>query len=391
VERHIAHIDIPDFCATLEELRRPELKKRPLVLAEPGPRAITQGVNRLARTEGIREGMPLGQAQRFCRRLLVMPPDGRYYHHQHQHLIEVLGRFSPLVEGVTPGHYFVDLTGTRRLWGPCPDAASRMNRQLAAKERLEARIGLAANKLISQVAARCLPPGDLSCIFPGGETVFLAPLPVTALPGVGSKTSSRLLDFNIETIGQLAAISAGILAGVFGRMGSRLQQLAQGLDTTPVLPFRKIPQLSVVRTLGRDEIDRERLEALLFQQVEEAGWLLRRHNRYPGQLALEIRYADGVTVRHQHPLSPITAQVDQRLFRMARPAFDRLFRRRIAIRRLVLELSNFAMPARQLSLFPWEEATLVEDQKIQHAIDAIRHRFGRQAIVWGKTKGIADA
>jgi len=266
-----------------------------------------------------------------------------------------------------------------------------MNRQLAAKERLEARIGLAANKLISQVAARCLPPGDLSCIFPGGETVFLAPLPVTALPGVGSKTSSRLLDFNIETIGQLAAISAGILAGVFGRMGSRLQQLAQGLDTTPVLPFRKIPQLSVVRTLGRDEIDRERLEALLFQQVEEAGWLLRRHNRYPGQLALEIRYADGVTVRHQHPLSPITAQVDQRLFRMARPAFDRLFRRRIAIRRLVLELSNFAMPARQLSLFPWEEATLVEDQKIQHAIDAIRHRFGRQAIVWGKTKGIADA
>lgn len=391
MERHIAHIDIPDFCATLEELRRPELKKRPLVLAEPGPRAITQGVNRLARTEGIHEGMPLGQAQRFCRRLLVMPPDGRYYHHQHQHLIEVLGRFSPLVEGVTPGHYFVDLTGTRRLWGPCPDAASRMNRQLAAKERLEARIGLAANKLISQVAARCLPPGDLSCIFPGGETVFLAPLPVTALPGVGSKTSSRLLDFNIETIGQLAAISAGILAGVFGRMGSRLQQLAQGLDTTPVLPFRKIPQLSVVRTLGRDEIDRERLEALLFQQVEEAGWLLRRHNRYPGQLALEIRYADGVTVRHQHPLSPITAQVDQRLFRMARPAFDRLFRRRIAIRRLVLELSNFAMPARQLSLFPWEEATLVEDQKIQHAIDAIRHRFGRQAIVWGKTKGIADA
>ena len=391
MERHIAHIDIPDFCATLEELRRPELKKRPLVLAEPGPRAITQGVNRLARTEGIREGMPLGQAQRFCRRLLVMPPDGRYYHHQHQHLIEILGQFSPLVEGVTPGHYFVDLTGTRRLWGPCPDAASRMNRQLAAKERLEARIGLAANKLISQVAARCLPPGDLSCIFPGGETVFLAPLPVTALPGVGSKTSSRLLDFNIETIGQLAAISAGILAGVFGRMGSRLQQLAQGVDTTPVLPFRKIPQLCVVRTLGRDEIDRERLEALLFQQVEEAGWLLRRHNRYPGQLALEIRYADGVTVRHQHPLSPITAQLDQRLFRMARSAFDRLFRRRIAIRRLVLELSNFAMPARQLSLFPWEEATLVEDQKIQHAIDAIRHRFGRQAIVWGKTKRIADA
>ena len=128
MERNIAHIDIPDFCATLEELRQPELKKRPLVLAEPGPRAITQGVNKVARTEGIHEGMPLGQAQRLCRRLLVMPPDGRYYQHQHQHILEALGQFSPLVEGATPGHYFVDLTGTRRLWGPCPDAASRINR-----------------------------------------------------------------------------------------------------------------------------------------------------------------------------------------------------------------------------------------------------------------------
>ena len=150
-------------------------------------------------------------------------------------------------------------------------------------------------------------------------------------------------------------------------MSFRLLQLAQGLDATPVLPFRKVPRLCVAHTLERDEIDRERLEAILFQQVEDAGWMLRCHNRYPGQLVLEIRYADGVTVRNQHPLSPITSQVDQRLFRVARSAFDRLVQRRIAIRRLVLELSDFAMPFRQLSLFPWEEATFDDDQKIQRA------------------------
>ena len=202
---------------------------------------------------------------------------------------------------------------------------------------------------------------------------------------MGSKTSSRLFDFNIETIGQLAAIPAVTLGSVFGGMASRLLQLARGLDATPVLPFRKVPRLCVARTLERDEIDRERLEAILFRQVEEAGWRLRCHNRYPGQLALDVRYADGVTVRNQRPLSPITSQVDQRLFRVARSAFDRLVQRRIAVRRLVLELSDFAMPFRQLSLFPWEEATLDEDQKIQKALDAVRHRFGRQAISWGKT------
>jgi DNA polymerase IV len=388
MERKIAHIDIPDFCATLEERRKPELKKRPLVLAEPGPRAVTRGVNGTARTEGIREGMPLGQAQRLCRRLLVMPPDGRYYQHEHQHLLEALGQFSPLVEGALPGHYFVDLTGTKRLWGPSPDAASRMNRQLAAEKGLEARVGLASNKLISQIAAHCVIPGDLGCIFPGGETAFLAPLPVTTLPGVGSKTASRLVDFNIETIGQLAAIPAETLCSVFGGMGSRLLQIARGVDPTPVLPFRNLPRLSVVRTLERDEIDRGRLEAILFQQVEEVGWMLRCHNRYPGQLTLEIRYADGVTVRKQRPLSPITTEIDQRLFRVVRFVFDRLVRRRIAIRRMVFELSDFTMPFRQLSLFPWEEATLQDDHKIQKALDTIRHRFGRRTICWGKTVAV---
>ena len=144
MERNIAHIDIPDFCATLEELRQPELKKRPLVLAEPGPRAITQGVNKVARTEGIHEGMPLGQAQRSCRRLLVTPPDGRYYQPDINTSSRPSGQFSPLVEVATPGHYFVDLTGTRRLWGPCPDAASRINRCLVTEKGLETRVGLAS-------------------------------------------------------------------------------------------------------------------------------------------------------------------------------------------------------------------------------------------------------
>jgi len=116
-----------------------------------------------------------------------------------------------------------------------------MNRQLATEKGLEARVGLASNKLISQIAAHCVIPGDLSCIFPGGETAFLAPLPVTTLPGVGSKTASRLVDFNIEIIGQLTAIPAETLFSVFGRMGSRLLQIARGVDSTPVLPFRKLP------------------------------------------------------------------------------------------------------------------------------------------------------
>lgn len=383
--RHVAHLGIPNFYTTLEELRRPEWRKRPLVLAENGPRAVVQGVNTIAREEGIHEGMSLHHAHRLCRRILTQPPDPRFYKAQHHRILKNLDYFSPLVEGTLLGHYFVDLTGTQRLWGPGPDVACRMEQRLAERNGLHARIGLAANKLISQVASNCIPPGDLSCVFPGGESSFFASLPVTFLPGVGPKTTSRLNDFNIRRIGQLADLPLAALAEVFGRTGSRLLRLARGIDPTPVVPFQKVPRLSVTHSLDRDEIDRDRLEAVLFLQVEEAGWLLRLHNRYPAELALEIRYADGKTVRKQQQLPPVTTQVDYRLFQIILPFFRRLLQRRIAVRRMVLEFQGFSMPFRQMSLFPWEEAPLQQSSKLQKSLDDIRRRFGRQAISWGKT------
>jgi DNA polymerase-4 len=262
-----------------------------------------------------------------------------------------------------------------------------MERWLMSEIGLHARVGLAASKLVSQVASTCSYPGDLSCIFPGWETAFLAPLPVTFLPGVGPKTALHLADLNIRQIGQLAALPAGALASVFGKPGLRLLRVAQGIDPTPVVPFRQVPRINIVRQLDRDEIDRDRLESILFQQVEEAGWELRCHNRYPGKLALEIFYADGGTARMERALYPIIAQIDKMLFQAVRPVFRQVFQRRVAVRRMVLELSDFSMPYRQLALFPWEEARFAGGQRLQQALDAIRRRFGREAISWGRGVG----
>ena len=144
MERRITHLSIPDFYATLEELRRPELKKRPLALAEPRPRAVLQGINAVARSEGLRAGMPLTHARRSCRLLQVISPDYRFYREQHQEILSSLNHFSPLVEGTLLGHYFVDITGTRRLWGAATDTAYRMEKELAERQNLLARAGLPA-------------------------------------------------------------------------------------------------------------------------------------------------------------------------------------------------------------------------------------------------------
>jgi DNA polymerase-4 len=384
MDRHIAHLAIPDFYGALEEARHPELRGRPLALAEPGGRAVIQGVNAGARREGIHAGMPLAQARRSCRRLQVLAPDLRFYRRCSKHILEGLGRFSPLVEGTLWGHYFVDLTGTERLWGPSRDSACRLERELATREGMHACVGLAANKLVSQVAARCVPPGDLCDIFPGGEPAFLAPLPLTFLPGVGTVTVSRLVDLNIQRVGELAGIPRGLLVSVFGRAASRLLRLARGIDPAPVVPFRDAPRLSLVRDLDREEIRSAKLSAILWQLVEEAGWVLRRHQRYPGEFSLEMRYADGVTAHHREPLAPAIPPLDRPLFQAVGPALVRLTRRRVAVRRLVLEFSQFISPLRQMSLFPWEEVAVERESKLQQALDGMRRRFGRRAISWGR-------
>jgi DNA polymerase-4 len=383
VNRDVVHLGIPDFYTAIEELRRPELKRRPLVLAEAGERSVIQGVNSNARKEGIHEGMLLCRARRLCRRIHVMPSDFYHYRRKHLEIVGEFGLFSPLVEGSFPGSYFIDITGTRRLWGPGSDLACRMEKDLYEKMKLRARIGLASNKLVSHVASSCICPGDLGFIFPGNEESFLSPLPVDLLPGVGEVTTSRLAGFNILRIGQLASFSVEMLAAVFGRSAERLLKIAKGMDPVPVLPTQQVPRLSVTKILDRDEIELERLESVLFRQVEEGGWNLRRHNRCPGSFRLEIRYADGMSVDARKRIVPDSVQADRLLFQSVLPVFHRLLRRRVAVRRLALEFSDLMMPSVQLPLFTWESKRSTKERNLQKVLDAIRVKFGREIITWG--------
>jgi len=382
--RNIVHLRIPDFYTAIEELRQPELKRRPLVLAQEGERSVIQGVNSNARKEGIREGLPLCRARRLCRRIYVMPSDFYHYREKHWGIAREFGIFSPLVEGSHPGSYFIDITGTHRLWGPGSDLACRMEKNLHQKMGLRARIGLASNKLVSQVAADCISPGDLGFIFHGNEESFFSPLPVDLLPGVGEVTTSRLAGFNIMKIGQLASFPLDMLAAVFGRSAERLLKIAKGMDHSPVLPAQQVPRVSGMKILDRDEIDPGRLESVLFQQVEEAGWNLRRHNRCPGNFRLEILYADGISVDIRRRIFSGSFQSDRFLFRSILPAFYQLFQRRVAVRRLVLEFSDLVMPLTQLSLFTWEKNASSKERNLQKVLDAIRMKFGKGIIAWGK-------
>jgi DNA polymerase-4 len=145
-------------------------------------------------------------------------------------------------------------------------------------------------------------------------------------------------------------------------------------------------RLSLTKILDRDDIDLQRLESVLFEQVEEAGWNLRSHNRCPAHVRLEIRYADGIAVENRKRLYPESVQADRFLFRSILPVFYQLFNRRVAVRRIALEFSDLAMPFRQLALFPWDKQPSPEDRDLQRVLDLIRMKFGKEIISWGKRK-----
>ena len=385
--REILHLDIRDFCIALERQRQPELREWPVAIAPGQERTVVQAVSAEAREEGIRPGMVVARARRYCRRLTILPPNLLLYRQAQEKIVAALGRFSPLVEPAALGHFFVDATGTRRLWGRLLDSADRMRQLVAQDFRLDAAVGMASNKLVSRVASQVVKVRELCDVFPGLEASFLAPLAVNLLPGVGEVTTTRLLaELNLQTAGELAGVSPMLLGEIFGAAGQRLRSMALGEDSSPVITPKSTPILREEVQLPEDNNHRYRLMGYLYGLVEALGRHLRLQNRCPGELVLTATYADGVQARARKRLAVASCefQLDSVLFRAALHLFNRAIQRRLRLRRLALSVAYLQPPFGQLALFPWDDPVRGKEVKLLRAIDHIRDRYGNGAVYYGR-------
>jgi DNA polymerase-4 len=389
--RSIFHLDIRNFCIALERQRQPNLKRWPLVIAPGQGRTVIQAASTEARQEGIRPGLSAAQARRNCKRLTILPPDFSFYRQVQEQVMASLNTFSPLVEPIGWGHFFVDATGTRRLWGKSLDTADRMRRLVRQDFHLEAAVGMASNKLVSRVAANVVRVQELCDVFPGVEASFLAPLKVNLLPGIGEVTTTRLLtELNLRTVGELAIVPPILLGKIFGAAGQRLRRMALGEDSSPVLAPRTVLTLREDVQLPEDENRRSLLLGYLYGMTEALGRRLRSQNHCPGELALTITYADGVQAQAREQCSPAGCefQLDNVLYGMVLRLFGRTVQRRLRIRRLALSVTRLQPPIAQLALFPWDDSHNGKETKLLQALDHIRERYGNQSISYGKTIGI---
>jgi DNA polymerase-4 len=393
MNREILHIDIRNFCIALERQRRPDLREWPVVVAPGQGRTVVQAVSPEAREEGIHPGMIMSRARQYCRRLTVLPPDFSLYRQVQEKIVTALGRFSPLVEPASLGHFFVDVTGTRRLWGGLLDRADRMRRLVDTEFQLETAVGVASNKLVSRIASRVVKTRELCDVFPGLESSFLAPLAVNVIPGVGEVTTARLLgELNLQTAGELARVSPMLLSQIFGAAGQRLRSMALGEDSSPVVTPKSVPMLREEVQLPEDDNHRHRLLGYLYGLVEALGRRLRSQNRCPGELVLTATYADGVQARARERLAVAGCEfhLDSFLYQTALRLFTRAVRRRIRLRRLSLNVTHLQTPLGQLALFPWDDPGRHRETRLLKAVDEIRQRFGNGAVYYGRIAHSAE-
>lgn len=373
-ERAILHLDFDAFFASVEQLHNSGLSGKPLIIGGANARGVVAGCSYEARAFGVQAGMPVKAALRLCPGAIVLRGDIEAYSRQSKLITEVIAAEAPLFEKASIDEFYVDLSGMDRYFG-CWRWAQEFRKKLIRETGLPLSAGLSVNKLVSKVGAGLAKPNGEQLVEAGVEKAFLAPLPVRRLPSAGPATCRKLSLMGVRTIQVLSQIPPLLLQREFGRHGLQLWKKANGIDDSPVVPYRERQSLSTERSFQVDTIDLRWLHGQLTDMASQLAYELRQSQQLASCIAVKIRYSDFNTFTKQRHI-PYTAS-DQVLLQHAHELFSRLYQRRQMVRLLGVRLSSLAHGRPQLSLFD----ASAEENELALAMDRIRNRFGKKAVV----------
>ena len=385
MHRHIIHLHIPAFSIAVARVSEARLRDRPVAVAPVrSERALILSLSLEARKEGVKKGMPLSEAVKQCPALTIVPPNPGLTERAVQALTTVAARYTPLLEPSRPGHVYLDVTGTERLWGKARDAGYRLRKEIKGRLHLPGTVGVSGNKMVSSVASRIISSETVLDVDHGREASFMAPLRVNVVPGIGPLRRRILLEeLNITRVRELAALDVGGLRVLFGRQAHVIHERALGIDPTPVYPSPARPRVSEEITFAEDENNDERLLAALYRLVERCSYRLRGRAIFPGKAGLLIRYSDQVEVRRRLKLSHVSFR-DFDLYAPLETLFFKACKRRVRVRFMRIWFWDFLPPNPQLSLFHAPSPREERGTLVIQAMDRIRERYGEGAIQSGR-------
>jgi DNA polymerase-4 len=332
---------------------------------------------------GVRSAMPVRQALQRCPHAICVRPRFERYQAVSRQVFEVFRQYTPLVEGLSLDEAFLDVTASRRLHGDGETIARAIKARVREVTGLTISIGVASNKLVAKIASDLHKPDGLTVVRPGEEAATLAPLPVQRLPGLGRKKGDAAAAAGLRSIGDLQRADETQLLRLFGRDGPRWRTRALGVDDRPVVPVHEEKSVSAETTFDRDIADPGVLRAELLALADKASGRLRAKALAAGTVSIKIRLHDFTTFTRQAPLRPSTndgARISQSAARLlqgwlrANPG--------ARLRLLGVGTSAFEATATQADLFASspQNAPEAAGGALDHALDRIRERFGKNAV-----------
>ena len=375
MSRAILLIDMDAFFASVEQARRPELRGRPVIVGGSAEhRGVVSTASYEARACGVRTAMPMAQALRRCPEGVFLPVDMAAYKAVQQRLLAIYGRFTDLVEPVSIDEAFLDVTGSRRLFGSPQEIAAQIRRLTEEELGLSCSIGIGPTRLLAKLAAELEKPGGLTTLTPDDVHGRLRALPVGAISGIGPVTVKRLSALGIASIGELQDAPLPSLEASFARSAASLKELAFGGDDAPVRAERPAPKsMGHEVTFARDTADPEFLRATLLDLADRVASDLRQEGCAGRTLVLKVRDSHFHTASRQRTL-PAATSATQVIYEVALVLLSELHEPGRLLRLAGLTMGGLT-EARQ---------TAIDDSGRDHvcdeAVDRVRSRFGPEAL-----------
>ncbi len=388
--RAILHVDMDAFYASIEIRDNPALEGKPVVVGgTPERRGVVAAASYEARKYGIHSAMSAYRALKACPELIVISPRMDHYVTVAKEIRAIFGEYTPLVEPISIDEAFLDVTGSRKLFGPATEIAKMIKRKVRDETGLTASVGVSTNKFLAKLASDLEKPDGLVVIRPGEAAARLAPLPVERLWGVGKVTQKHLAAEGIKTISDLLRCPQTQLEAIVGSHARKLRELAQGNDDRPVVVGDESKSIGAETTFAEDIGEADILHGHIKTLSERVAKRLRAEGYRAHTIHLKARYADFTTVTRALTLPAATAST-QAVQETARELFDaRLERGNRSLRLVGVSVSHLVRPAQeQPELFPDTKEETRE--KMDHLLDNLQERFGSGSIWRGPRKVPTD-
>lgn len=389
-------LDLDAFFASVEQLDHPEWRGKPVIVGGSAEhRGVVSTASYEARRFGVHSAMPSAQARRLCPNAIWTRGNFPRYREVSAAVIDILSDETPLVEQVSIDEAFFDVT-PGRFSRENPIEICRRVQARVAMLGVSCSIGLGVNKTVAKIASERDKPRGLTVVFPGTEASFLAPLPVSAMSGIGPATERHLVAMGIRTLGDLSQANPEKLRGTFGMAGPRMVERAAGRERSRVAE-RAMPEeaksVSNERTFDHDLTTGDEIRAAVLHIAAMTGRRLRRKGLAGSTVTLKLRFAD-LHVRTAQRQLPLPTNDEFTFGPVAVELLSSLWQEGTPVRLVGVGVSDFAEErGLQMALFN-ESSEASDSHRDQAALskltDALRDRFGDDAVSYGRDLRFRD-